>query len=566
VHLDEPVVTAAAAMRLIAKRAQARIVRVYLTADLRSLAAGRIAMALVLLLDLGKRWVQIGTWYTNEGLVPNHTLLWRPSFAKVFSFFYLASYSHEAVAGFVVCAIAYTTLLFGFRTKLAQVASLICVLSLHGRLLLFDNGGDVALGLLCIWTTFLPTGRFWSVDAVLARRAPPAAPLTTAGAVRAASNIGAVGDTGSEPAIGETTGTRTTSLAVLALTFQLAFIYFFNAIHKGGVTWRDGSAVHYVLHLDRLVTPFGLWLRGWIPPGLARAMTWTSLGIEGSLPVLLLSPVAVRACRRLAIVLLVMLHTGFGLCMNLGIFVPAMIVFAPNFIPGEDWDALHRWWSRGPRRATLAERWGARASAAIEKAAGWFSPGRSVRVTDPGPVARALFQRLPAAREATVAVFIVIACNQLLDENNAAHRLIDHHNSPMMAAAVTYLNLFQGWSMFAPDAPTTDLNIVVDAVTVDGRHVDPFSEVATPRYPAPGMTIPVASDPGWLFYGYENHIPSRPEYFQAFHEWILRYPDRTGRAQDRIVSFRVFSVEDDSPPIGEQAPRNLRWNLLFSFP
>jgi hypothetical protein len=537
-------------MGTIGKRALRRVARLYLTADLRSLAAGRIALGSALLLDLGKRWVQLDTWYTNEGLVPNHTLLWRPSFDKVFSFFYMASYWHEAVAGFVLCAISYAALLIGLRTRLAQVASLLCVLSLHGRLLLFDNGGDVVLGLLTIWTTFLPTGRFWSVDAVLAARDPPVTPPAD----------------GAESSPLEPRGTRTVSLGVWALTFQLAFIYLFNAIHKGGLTWRDGSAVHYVLHLDRLVTGFGLWLRGWMPPGLARALTWTSLGIEGALPALLLSPFAVRFGRRLAIVLVILLHTGFGLCLNLGNFVPAMIAFTPNFVPSEDWDALHRWWLRGPRRALLAAHWRARSSAAIERAAGWLSPGRSVRLSEPGPGARALLRRLPAVRETTVGLFIVIASSQMLDENAAAHRLIDHHISPEMAAAVSYLNLFQGWSMFAPDAPTTDFNIVVDALTVDGRHVDPFSEVATPRYPAPGMSIPVASGPSWLFYGYENHLPSRPAYFQAFQEWILRYPVRTGRAVDQIASFQVFVVEDDSPPIGEQIPRNLRWRSLISYP
>jgi len=160
----------------------------------------------------------------------------------------------------------------------------------------------------------------------------------------------------------------------------------------------------------------------------------------------------------------------------------------------------------------------------------------------------------------------VVAANQLLDENYAAHFVIDHHNSPEMAAAVTYLNLFQGWSMFAPDAPTSDLNIAVDAVTSDGRHVDPFNEIANPRTPAPGLQIPTAMGPSWLFYGYENRIPDRPEYWQALHEWILRYPNRTGRTQDKIVSFKVFKVEDDSPPVGEQTPRNRRWTRMFQFP
>ena len=67
-----------------------------------------------------------------------------------------------------------------------------------------------------------------------------------------------------------------------------------------------------------------------------------------------------------------------------------------------------------------------------------------------------------------------------------------------MAAAVSYLDLFQGWSMFAPDAPTTDFNIVVDAVTIDGRHVDPFNEAVNPRYPAPGKRVPPSMGPSWL--------------------------------------------------------------------
>lgn len=522
------------------KRVADLVTRVYLTADLRSLAAGRIALALVLLLDLSKRAGQIDLFYTNDGLIPNHTLLWRPAFEKVFSFFFMASYRHEAIAGFVVCGIAYLALLVGFRTRIAQIASLICVLSLHGRLLLFDNGGDVVLGLLCIWTTFLPTGRRWSVDALLAR-----------------------GEPGREEADAPKTFT---SLAVMALLFQLAFIYFFNAVHKQGESWRDGSAVHYALHLDRIATPFAVWLRDAMSPGVARALTLSALAIESMLPLLLLSPFAVRVCRQSAVVLVVALHTGFALCLNLGIFAPAMIAFAPNLLRGEDWDALARWWARGRRRARLTERIAAHAYRFIKRSAELLTPGRSMRVAPPGPVAVRFGRWLPAGREATVGLFIIIASCQLLDENWAARKVIGHRNSPAMAAAVTYLNLFQGWSMFAPDAPMTDFNIVVEARTVDGRVVDPFNEAANPAYPAPGRQVPVGINPSALLYGYENHLPTRPAYYQALREWILRYPDRTGRPQDQIVSFEVLKVEDDSPPLGEQTPRNVRSAVLFAHP
>jgi hypothetical protein len=521
-------------------RLRARVVATYLSADERSLAAGRVALASVLLLDLVKRWVQLGSWYTNDGLVPNHTLLWRPSFAHVFSFFYMASYTHEAVVGFVISALAYVALLVGLSTRAAQVASAICVVSLHGRLLLIDNAGDVVLGLLAIWTAFLPTGRRFSVDALLARGR--------------AANDDAVAR---RPVV---------SLGVLALTCQLAFIYFFNAVHKSGATWREGTAVHYVLHMDRLATPLALWLRPHMTLGLSRALSWSALGIEWSLPWLLLSPLATRPCRRLAVVLVVMLHAGFGLFMNVGNFVPAMIAYAPHFIPARDWDAFARWWPRSERRARLAAALGTRVAAVIRRAAAFFSFGRTVRVVPPGPAVSALARRVPALRELCAALFIFFAASQLLEENQAAHRVIDHHNAPPVAAAVTYLNLFQGWTMFAPEVNTTDLNLAVDAVTVDGRHVDPWNEAANPKYPMPGATIPPGMGPNWLFYQYVTRMPWWPAYHQAFQEWVLRYPQRTGRAGDEIVSFKAYKVEDDSPPPGQLEPTNPRATLLIEYP
>src|SRR5689334_21477010 len=102
-----------------ASRVADYVVRTYAAMDPRSLAAGRIALALVLLLDLARRAGSMTTWYTNEGILPNHTLLWRPTFEWVFTFFYMASWPHEAAIGFVVCGVSYLALLFGFWTPAA---------------------------------------------------------------------------------------------------------------------------------------------------------------------------------------------------------------------------------------------------------------------------------------------------------------------------------------------------------------------------------------------------------------------------------------------------------------
>src|SRR6185436_1830720 len=58
--------------------------------------------------------------------------------------------------------------LVGYKTRLAQILSLIFVASMDGRILLIENGGYVVYNLLLLWTCFLPMGDRFSVDAMLA--------------------------------------------------------------------------------------------------------------------------------------------------------------------------------------------------------------------------------------------------------------------------------------------------------------------------------------------------------------------------------------------------------------
>jgi hypothetical protein len=64
---------------------------------------------------------------------------------------------------------------------------------------------------------------------------------------------------------------RHTGLAYLFVCIQWATIYFFNVIHKSGVTWHDGSAVHYVLWQNRVATHLAAFLRMHEPFWMARS-------------------------------------------------------------------------------------------------------------------------------------------------------------------------------------------------------------------------------------------------------------------------------------------------------
>jgi len=75
-----------------------RLKRTYLQIDLRSLAFGRIVFGLVLIGDLLRRVPWLRDFYSNVGLVPNHTVLWRPPFPRIFSFLFMASLPEESAA------------------------------------------------------------------------------------------------------------------------------------------------------------------------------------------------------------------------------------------------------------------------------------------------------------------------------------------------------------------------------------------------------------------------------------------------------------------------------------
>jgi predicted DCC family thiol-disulfide oxidoreductase YuxK len=678
----------------------------YMTVDARSLGFGRIILALVLLLDLVRRIPDLTLFYSNDGLVPNHMMLWRPPTQWMFSFFFMLSHPDEVAFGFAVCGLVYLLLLIGWRTRLMQFLSLICVLSLHGRVTLLENGGDWMLGELALWTSFLPLGRRFSVDALRAslraRRETTAAEL----ADRKAMDVSA--------------GVAVVSLAVFALALQIANSYIFNAVHKGGPTWREGTAVHYVIHQDRMCTWLAVWMRPHMTLWLSKLLSYGSLATEAILPVMLLAPVQKTAARRVAIVCIIGLHAGFQLFINLGIFSFAMMAYTPFLLTGPDWEALARFASRRKRRLVatfdagcgvcfqivrvwarldvlgrITFRSSADLAPAGEPAAGadagagpqmgvtpellartivvvdevtgakytradavaqvlrafpvgwlWSLPLRlpglralanwaydafsrrretisrglglaACRVparpapaelapaslppdaaTAPAPdappaaseivvpaapvVAVAAPVRAPAPtrspvreqlrwlvtvlREGAVLAFLITLVSETLFINAAIPKILKHEQPLWIKRLVAYPRLIQAWSMFASDAPVGDQTMVVDAVTVDGRHVDPYSEV-TSRYKNPGRNeIPDRLDNDSFVFNYSGRIPTSGSYQQALTEWILAYHERTGNPNDRIIGFDAYEVDDDSPPVGQLKPRNVRSHAFLSYP
>ena len=525
-------------------------------------------------------------FYTNDGLLPNHTLLWRPPTQWMFSFFFLASLREEAILGFLFCGFVYLALLVGWRTTLMRFLAPICLVSLHARVTLVENGGDWMLCELIIWSAFLPLGRRFSVDAVRAslrrRRETTAAELADRAALRATARPD---DSLVDPTADVN---RVVTLAAFTILLQLAISYFFNAVQKGGMTWRHGTAVHYVLYQNRMVTWFGVWMRGHMTPTLSRVLSYAALATESVLPVLILSPIWRTCTRRAAVLAVIGLHIGFQTFINLGVFSWTMMGYTPFLLTASEWTLFARIAARSRRRLTLYFDAGcgvcfqiARVLARLDvferirfvssaeipaESSSDFSPDlldRTIVVVDetgrrttradavaqllralplgvlwfwplrvpglralanvgydffsrrrqtvsywlgfaacgvPGAAATPAAVLAPASRppvvvwlgrgvailrEGFVLAMLITIVNEALFINQVVPKFLKFDEPGWVKRLVAYPRFIQAWSMFASDAPMSDESVVVEAITAEGRRVDPYSEVAG-RIPVPG--------------------------------------------------------------------------------
>jgi predicted DCC family thiol-disulfide oxidoreductase YuxK len=186
----------------------------------------------------------------------------------------------------------------------------------------------------------------------------------------------------------------------------------------------------------------------------------------------------------------------------------------------------------------------------------------------PTPLRAWLRERRSFVRElGIVFVFIILAAETSVANPSIPRALRFERRPEWMVAAVMYPHVFESWSLFSPEAPLSDETVVVDAVTRDGRHVDPYNEVGSRVSSLPVESVPVRLGHDSFWCDYTLRIPDAPQYHQALLEWLLRYPERTGREQDTLVKFDVYVIWQDSPKPGTpQVPSNIRKRRFLHWP
>lgn len=589
-------------MRLVLRSLKAT----YLTVDPRSLGLFRIALGSVLFWDLWHRYTQFELWYTNSGLLPNHTLLWRPPSGHVFSLFFVASTRTEALLGFAACGVVYTLFTLGYRTRTMQVLALVCRVSLNSRLAMLENGGDMVVNLLCIFSLVMPLGRRFSLDAWIGSLRD--------GRVTTIDELNTAPHSALERQ-------QVVSPAMFGLILQFAVIYFFNALSKQGEAWTSGYAVHYALHLDKYVTWIGVWMRENLPVQALRVVTWSVLGVEWCGFTLMITPFFVKYARTIAVLVLPLLHLCFALGLNLGTFSPAMMSFYALLLTSQHWAAIGRFLERRSQSVTVefnctdarlfqlarvvreldryhnitwnpvsspgwritettsGQRddvrtlvgvlpWGFVLTAplrvsslrsywlrVLHSAAQW-----SIQTASAPPRERS--SRFVSSRRASLAVgwatsaavvvLIAAISTQILIDNANVLPALRLPQPEWAKAIIEYPRLLQGWRMFAPEPPRFDTMLHVDATTADGTHVDPYNAIASRQRFPEGDVVPERMDQSQWFTMYSDRIadPGYAPYRTAFLEWLLAYPERTGRPSDCLTQFDVYLITDQSPEPG----------------
>ncbi|KAF2069398.1 hypothetical protein CYY_009282 [Polysphondylium violaceum] len=307
--------------------------------DLRSLAAMRIGLAILIILDLYVRSLYLYDHYSDLGVLPasvvidNNPYYWSLYFINPSYFF--------ACTLFVVNWILAFGFLIGYKTFWTNLLCWVFMTSLHVRNPFVLNGGDDFFRLFVFWSIFLPLGAKFSIDAILnVEHLNNKANILNPKAVTYSPVI----STNKLFPTTDSEGKYFFGFGSMAIQAQFLLVYIITAALKTGAEWNtEYSAVWYALHLEQFTTPLGNYLRPFVQLGVF--LTWFSIYFEWYGVLLFYIPVKSLhgPLRTLGVIGFWCMHIGFGSCLRLGFFkyIPGMCVLV--FLPKWFWDNLFNW-------------------------------------------------------------------------------------------------------------------------------------------------------------------------------------------------------------------------------
>ncbi|MEU3447474.1 HTTM domain-containing protein [Streptomyces thermolilacinus] len=248
----------------------------------------------------------------------------------------------DSRAYFELCyaAALLTSALFmlGWRTRAMSVLFAVVVTSFHARSIFMTDGGDNLVLLMSLYLVLTACGRRWSLDARRTRRKATRAPRTPK---RVKSPSG--------QRFRDARDTLTTvvhNCGVFVIAAQVCFLYGSAGLYKvQGSFWADGTALHYVLHLQ-LFQPW---------PALSHFLDQYPIAIAAISYLTVLTQVAFPfvlfgRLKYPVLALLLATHLGIAVLLGLPVFSGAMIIADAVFLPDRFYTSLPRLGRRTARR------------------------------------------------------------------------------------------------------------------------------------------------------------------------------------------------------------------------
>lgn len=196
-------------------------------------------------------------------------------------------------AAWTVALLQALLLAAGLWARLQAASVFVWLVSFNMRNTLILDGEDTVFRLFTFMLIFMPMSEVWSLDAWRRRKRGSIAPAARDG------------------------------WALRLMQLQVCLVVWSAGLEKlSGKAWWNGTAMHYVLHLDDLATRFPV-------PDLLRESRWMVAAMTyGALWIELFAPILVwfRETRRGALLALFGLHLGIDYMMNLFLFQPLMLV------------------------------------------------------------------------------------------------------------------------------------------------------------------------------------------------------------------------------------------------
>ncbi|MEZ4699555.1 MAG: HTTM domain-containing protein [Rhodothermales bacterium] len=394
--------------------------------DLRALAVFRVAIGVILLVDLVVRATALGAHYTDAGVVPrSFYFTYYPADWALSLHLLSGSLWWQAVL-FAAAGLAALALTAGYRTRAATWCAWLLTLSLHTRNPLVLNGGDWLLLDLLLWSLFLPLGARFSLDALAGRPAQPA-PYHL-------------------------------SVATLGILLQVCFVYWFTVIFKAEEVWLvDGSALQYALRLDRFVRPAGVWLLG-APDAVLNALSVGTYWLEMVGPALAFVPFITGFWRSLAALSFIAFHAGLAATLMIGLFPFVCMAAWVLFLPAPFWDRLGALVPMDPARRF-----------AVHNLPRFRRLAQRLRVRgiDPGAA--------PGLRGMVLQALLLV---YMLSANLLTANLMESVYYDLFFSRLepfgNAIRFEERWNMFAPAPPTRDGWYVMEGRLADGASVDLF--------------------------------------------------------------------------------------------